>query len=125
MNFDSSKFCLGNLCQHGHDYQNTGQSLRYLKNQQSCVQCVKERAKRYRRNHLDREKERQRQYRLNNANKERERQKRYYQENTDKVKERKKRYYQENIDEIREYQKRYISKKFKSQLQAIHQAMSH
>ncbi len=30
--FDADKFCLGTLCKQGHEYENTGFSLRYKRN---------------------------------------------------------------------------------------------
>ncbi len=36
--FDKSKFYLGNLCKRGHDYEGSGQSLRYLSNN-NCRAC--------------------------------------------------------------------------------------
>lgn len=39
--FDSSRFQLGSLCGEGHEYENTGQSLRYVRSP-SCVTCAVE-----------------------------------------------------------------------------------
>jgi 5-methylcytosine-specific restriction endonuclease McrA len=36
---DYSKYCLGNLCNRGHDHEGTGKSLRYKSNY-VCVDCV-------------------------------------------------------------------------------------
>lgn len=49
--FDAAKFRLGSLCRHGHEYENTGMSLRYTNKQGQCVECKrivskKEKAKR-------------------------------------------------------------------------------
>lgn len=38
MNFDTTKLFLGNLCSKGHDWNNTGKSLR-LKNNHKCLEC--------------------------------------------------------------------------------------
>lgn len=40
---------LGRLCKYGHNYQETGQSLRY-KSTQACVVCCKKKAKEYQTN---------------------------------------------------------------------------
>lgn len=42
--FDEKLFILGMLCCHNHEYENTKQSLRYLKSN-DCVICSKERSK--------------------------------------------------------------------------------
>lgn len=39
--FDTSKFTLGTLCKHRHEWGNTGKSLRYMKTSQACVECTK------------------------------------------------------------------------------------
>jgi 5-methylcytosine-specific restriction endonuclease McrA len=39
--FDESKYQLGQLCKHGHDWMSTGQSLRLISGH--CLQCNKER----------------------------------------------------------------------------------
>lgn len=43
LSYDVSKFALGPLCNHGHDYQHSGQSLRYLKSRRGCVECARAR----------------------------------------------------------------------------------
>lgn len=39
--FDSSKFILGKLCKKGHDFEGTGQSVRYANSRRQCVFCAK------------------------------------------------------------------------------------
>lgn len=39
--FDASKFMLGTLCKYGHEWGNTGKSLRYLKATHNCLECNK------------------------------------------------------------------------------------
>lgn len=41
--YDPDMYVLGKLCRYGHDYQGTGQSLRYKKHTHECVQCGRER----------------------------------------------------------------------------------
>jgi len=89
--FDESKFYLGTLCNHGHDYQGTGKSLRYKKTAK-CVVCRKEMRKRYY------EKSRDKAIEYN---------KQWYKENKNKVSEYGKRYREENRDKVSEYQRRY------------------
>lgn len=45
--YDPAKFVLGRLCPQGHDYQETGQTLR-RKHNQSCSACEKERKRQQR-----------------------------------------------------------------------------
>ena len=42
--FDKTKFKLGKLCAHAHDYEGMGQSLQY-RNHPHCVECAKARTK--------------------------------------------------------------------------------
>lgn len=46
----SDKYKLGKLCPKGHDYEQTGQSLRYAKKDGKCITCCQERSKAYRKN---------------------------------------------------------------------------
>lgn len=46
--FDAAKYLLAPLCENGHDYQGTGQSLCYRSNPTLCLDCDKERARIYR-----------------------------------------------------------------------------
>src|SRR5712691_9290093 len=45
--FDTTKYALGELCTHGHDYHGTGQSLRRLSDRE-CLECHAARARAYR-----------------------------------------------------------------------------
>jgi predicted DNA-binding protein len=45
--FDPTKYVLGDLCIHGHDYHGSGQSLR-RKSDKECLECHRERARAYR-----------------------------------------------------------------------------
>jgi hypothetical protein len=45
--FDASKYALGELCVHGHDYHGTGQALRRLSDNE-CLECHRARASAYR-----------------------------------------------------------------------------
>ena len=38
-NIDTAKHYLGPLCRNGHDWEGSGQSLRYIKGKQQCVEC--------------------------------------------------------------------------------------
>ncbi len=38
MSFDKDKYYLGRLCKYGHNFDNTGKSLRY-KSSRQCVEC--------------------------------------------------------------------------------------
>ena len=50
--FDENKYFLGKLCRSNHEYENTGQSLRY-KSTRECPECVYFRSKTYRQNNKD------------------------------------------------------------------------
>jgi hypothetical protein len=61
MSIDDNK-TLGVLCRKGHEYKNTGKSLRYKKNG-DCILCVKMRQEKRKKKPVDRlEKERAREY---------------------------------------------------------------
>jgi hypothetical protein len=45
--YDTSKYALGEICTHGHDYHGTGQSLRRLADRE-CLDCHAARARAYR-----------------------------------------------------------------------------
>jgi len=47
MNFDETKFYLGTLCKRNHEFENSGQSLRYIKNNKCCPKCTAIRSKKY------------------------------------------------------------------------------
>lgn len=85
--FDGSRFKLGVLCNRLHDWNETGQSLRYLKCN-SCVECKAITDKR--RHERDREK-------VNEYNK------RYRKENPEKVKEWNRRYWEKSPVPYAEY----------------------
>jgi len=45
--YDTSKYVLGELCVHGHDYHGTGQSLRQREGKHECVECKNARNRAY------------------------------------------------------------------------------
>lgn len=45
--FDKSRFVLGSLCKYGHDYCQTGLTLRYCKSNNRCVECFTQQNRRY------------------------------------------------------------------------------
>ena len=46
--FDPTRFKLGTLCKHGHDWNGTGKSLRCVKPRHDCVECKRINSARYR-----------------------------------------------------------------------------
>lgn len=70
--FDDAKFYLGKLCRNEHEWEGSGQSLRYLNGEQRCLVCQKGRTKR-RYQKLDIDKERIRKRENYHANLERSR----------------------------------------------------
>lgn len=59
--FDETKYYLGALCKHGHEYAGTGKSLRY-KVQWKCVQCMRDHVKKWRETNPEKKREMDRQY---------------------------------------------------------------
>lgn len=53
LSFASAKYYLGSLCIRGHDWNQTGQTLRRLLSR-CCVECERENAQKYRSNHPER-----------------------------------------------------------------------
>lgn len=49
LEFDEEKYWLGDLCEHGHDWNKTGHSLRYIRSSR-CVECMKKSVALYREN---------------------------------------------------------------------------
>jgi hypothetical protein len=45
--YDTSKYMLGELCVHGHDYDSSGQSLRQRMGKHECVECMRTRKRAY------------------------------------------------------------------------------
>lgn len=45
--FDAAKFYLGKLCKRGHEWEGSGQSLRYRSGDKLCVECQKVRKHKY------------------------------------------------------------------------------
>lgn len=87
----TEKFILGSLCKRRHEFESTGQSLRYAKGTHQCVQCSKENGSDYRSKHPDKIKEYSRQYYEANREAFLEYRSRYYRANTEKIKEWRKR----------------------------------
>ena len=88
---DDNKY-LGTLCKRGHEYENTGMSLRYKKNRY-CVECSK--GQKY--------VEYKKIYRAANKNKINEYNKKYYAANIDKIR----KYRLDNKDRIKEGNRKY------------------
>jgi len=45
--FNPEKHFLGNLCNRGHEHENTGKSLRYVNGNSNCFMCAKEDTAKY------------------------------------------------------------------------------
>ena len=104
--FDKTKFYLGTLCNHGHDYDGIGKSLRYLSGK-CCIKCMKISSSLYFKKNKKRSKERHKKYQKENKEKYNEYSKKFYKENTDKCIERSMKYHKENKERINENQKKY------------------
>ena len=92
---------LGMLCKRGHNWNNTGKSLRYNRN--SCCECMKE----YIQIHKSEKREYDKKYRQNNQTTKREKDRIYHQIHNVESKERSKKYYQTHKKEIKEHVKLY------------------
>lgn len=106
--YDTSKYYLGKLCPHGHDYKNTGKSLkRRNKNSWACVECNKERARKYRMMNLEKCRERDKNYYYANKERNKDKRREYYNANRDKIINRSRIYYENNtskvISRVKEY----------------------
>ena len=103
--FDVSKFRLGKLCNRGHDWVGTGQSLRYVSNSK-CIECAKERANdRYAAN-TERGKECAKKWRAANPEKARECVRKYRAANREKARKLAKKYQAANPEKARECTKK-------------------
>ena len=107
--FDTSKFKLGTLCKRGHDYEGTGQSLRYLRSigLGGCVACTRESGAK--RDISGRTKYMQ-EYRKNNIERMREKDRERYESNRDAKIEASKSWYRENKERSRIRSKQYMEK---------------
>ena len=83
--FNTEKHILGKLCKHGHEFHDTGMSLRYKK-QGRCVQCIKNWVHSYRVNNTEKVKQYSKNHYLNNLEKVKQKNKNYYLNNPKKVK---------------------------------------
>lgn len=134
--FDSTTYFLGHLCRNKHNWQGSSQSLRFIKNEQRCVQCVTGRSERRRQRYHDdietsRNKCRQyyqlhreevKKWRRNNLEKIKAQKKAYRDRNFEKEKASKLDYRQRNKEKIREYEKEYRQRN--SEKIAIKQSVS-
>lgn len=84
LSLDSNKFYLGKICLRGHEYNQTGKSIRY-KNKRTCVVCAKERSKKQKLKDREKYLEYLRKYRLENIDTIREKQKAYREANWEEI----------------------------------------
>lgn len=106
LSLDSDKFCLGRICLRGHEYKQTGKSLRY-KNKKTCVVCAKERSKKQKLKDHDKYLEYLRQYRLENFDAIREKQKAYRESNRDEIRIKKLKAQKNNREEANKRNRKY------------------
>lgn len=112
--FDADKFCLGTLCKQGHEYENTGFSLRYKRNGKGakgndCVECSKQRAAAHRCKHREKINAANRQNYYSNREQRLQQVKEYRQKNLEeiRVKNAVRRSKPENRERQKQYHKRY------------------
>lgn len=75
--FDESKYRLGSLCKRGHNWNETGQSLRY-KGDYSCVECSKLKAQEYEKRNREKRNQRHREWKEKNPEKWKAAQEKYW-----------------------------------------------
>jgi hypothetical protein len=124
--FDSSRFYLGKLCPQGHEWENTGQSLRHY-HQSRCVTCKKNRDAEYRKKNQEKSKEYQAEYREKNREKLKEYSRSYREANRDKLTAQKQERYQLNKDVVLEKCKEYRNankEKIAQRQKRYHQSLS-
>jgi 5-methylcytosine-specific restriction endonuclease McrA len=92
LGLDPEKSTLGNLCRKGHDYQNTGHSLRYIRKSGryagtpgECVECAIAKTAKRKAEKPDEVREADRRYREANREKLLEQKKDYYQRNKETI----------------------------------------
>jgi len=93
---------LGRLCRRGHDWNGTGQSLRY-KNGGKCTRCIIKNTRKYQQENKEKYSEQRRKYRQENKEKISEKNRKYRQENKDEIR----KHRQENKVEINNYMRIY------------------
>lgn len=76
--FDETKFYLGKLCKHNHEYEDSNKSLRKINNRY-CVECRKGHIKSLK----EKSPEYQKEYRIKNKDKLSNKSKEYYKKNKD------------------------------------------
>jgi hypothetical protein len=100
MKFNPEKHYLGTLCKRGHEWEKSGQSLRYIRST-DCIMCGNEYMKIWNKKNSDKRKKINQRYNKNNIKKNRETQKKWRQNNPHKIKEYTKRRYKKWLKEIK------------------------
>lgn len=98
--FDTEKFFLGKLCKNGHDWQETSQTLRHVKDRR-CVLCLEHYKQEYYLKNKERIQERDRNYHLANREKRVQYLRDYKAQNPEKVKQINKNYREKNRDKLK------------------------
>ncbi|WP_041555999.1 hypothetical protein [Nostoc sp. PCC 7524] len=116
--FNPDKFYLGRLCRHGHNWNETGKSLRYCAGR-DCVDCVRRRnAKTPEQIKENYQKNRERilqsakLYNIIHSEKIKQRKKAYREANKDKIKKYAQKYRNDNRERLREYNRNYHATNF-------------
>jgi len=107
--FDETKYYLGSLCKRGHDYDGTGQSLRYMScvSCRPCVECVKVYGELYKKENREKNREYHKKLYKENPEKYKKKNRKYRKENPDKCRELDRKYRKENLDKYVEYNIKY------------------
>jgi hypothetical protein len=112
-----SNYVFGKICKNGHEYENTGMSLR-AKVSRNCIECVKlrvqtleakEKRKEYRRRPevAEKHRKRSRDYAARNKGKVNEKNRQYQKANKERINEQKKRSRNENREEVNKKRREY------------------
>lgn len=100
--FDLEKFYLGKLCLSGHNWNNTGQSLRRKANR-GCIQCLLNRTQNWRKKHREHISDYNRSYGRENRAKLTQKKREQYQKNPEPVRQNHSRYRLKNRGKCREW----------------------
>jgi 5-methylcytosine-specific restriction endonuclease McrA len=110
LSLDPDKYCLGKICLRGHEYKQTGKSLRYQK-KRTCVVCAKEKSKRQRLKDHDKYLEYLKKYRLENLDFIKQKQKIYREANWEEIRRKKLEAQKKNREQANKRNRKYQATK--------------
>jgi len=110
--FNPEKHCLGVLCLHGHEFANTGLSLRYKhlvkgKSLGHCVQCTRGASLKFNDSHREEVRERGRKQYQANPRKKNQKCREWRKANPEKMRECVRKWRENNVDRVREIRRKW------------------